>query len=173
MEVFGSIWRYIIIYKGIWRYMRIYPQILTYTSKYPILRIWGPTWDPKMVITRTPERLPKWEFGTKLPTMSPEALAHPKGAQIYFVYYFWEVLGCPPEAIILLIGLPRGALVEPYLAALVEPLRSGELWSCCWPWLGTTEAALRGYTEIPDLSNLHSWGDLGSTRATRAPLGSH
>ena len=46
-----------------------------------------------MDITRAPERLPKQEFDTKLPTMSPEVVAHPKGAEnnkkIVSINAFW------------------------------------------------------------------------------------
>ena len=38
------------------------PLIPPYTSEYPMLGIWRPTWDAKMVMTRTPERFQKWEF---------------------------------------------------------------------------------------------------------------
>ena len=90
---------YTFVYLHIPSYIFIYSHIPSYASKYPISKIWGPTWDPQVIISRAIECFPKWEFDTLLPNMSPKFLVHPKWRQIYLSYEFQGVEGGSPESI--------------------------------------------------------------------------
>ena len=75
----------------------IYPHIPPYTYKYPILRIWGPTWDSKIVISQAPGRFQKWEFDTMRLSMFPWTSRIQKESKIIEIKDF-EGSKAPPGA---------------------------------------------------------------------------
>ena len=82
---------YLQIYVHIPQITSLYLHIAPFTLKYPIWWKRGPTWDTKMAITRTPGCLQGSDTGTNLPTMSPKALARPKGPSFNKKKDFWII----------------------------------------------------------------------------------
>ena len=66
----------------------IFEIILKISRPNPVNLSLGTKWSLNMAISRATKRFQNWEFDTRLPSMSPKGLVHPKGARIYLFYEF-------------------------------------------------------------------------------------
>lgn len=76
-------WQYYNTKSQPWRWLGGSAIQKSWTNKYICSVTCGPTWDPKMVISRAASRSPKWKFDTMLASMLPRAPHTQTNQEVY------------------------------------------------------------------------------------------